>query len=73
MPATAMVDKDYLRPAEVARLFRVNPETVTRWAKEGWVQSARTPGGHRRYSVAEIDRLLAEGTERNGETGPETT
>ena len=37
-----------LTPAEVASLFRVDPKTVTRWAKSGKLTSIRTLGGHRR-------------------------
>jgi len=38
-----------LTPAEVATMFRVDPKTVTRWAKAGKLTSIRTLGGHRRY------------------------
>jgi hypothetical protein len=31
-----------LTPAEVAALFRVDPKTVTRWAKAGKLSSIRT-------------------------------
>lgn len=48
-----------LTPAEVASLFRVDPKTVTRWAKAGKVSSIRTLGGHRRYRESEIRRLLS--------------
>jgi hypothetical protein len=33
-----------LTPAEVAALFRVDPKTVTRWAKAGKLSSIRTLG-----------------------------
>jgi excisionase family DNA binding protein len=49
-----------LTPAEVAALFRVDPKTVTRWAKAGKLSAIRTLGGHRRYREAEIMRLLAQ-------------
>lgn len=57
---TAMQDapSPYLTPAEVARIFRVDPKTVTRWAKAGRLQSIRTPGGQRRYHRAEVEKLL---------------
>jgi excisionase family DNA binding protein len=48
-----------LTPSEVAKLFRVDPKTVTRWARAGKVTSIRTPGGHRRYVEVEIRALLA--------------
>ena len=47
-----------LTPAEVAAMFRVDPKTVTRWAKAGRIQSIRTLGGHRRYREAEVRALL---------------
>ena len=37
-----------LTPAEVASMFRVDPKTVTRWAKAGKLSAIRTLGGHRR-------------------------
>jgi excisionase family DNA binding protein len=47
-----------LTPAEVAAAFRVDPKTVTRWAKAGKLNSIRTLGGHRRYLEAEIRAIL---------------
>ena len=52
-------DADLLTPAEVARLFRVDPKTVSRWATEGKVSEIRTLGGHRRFRASEIYALLA--------------
>lgn len=43
-----------LTPAEVASMFRVDPKTVTRWAKAGKITAIRTIGGHRRYRESEI-------------------
>lgn len=51
-----------LTPAEVASLFRVDPKTVTRWAKSGKLSSIRTLGGHRRYRESEVRGLLTTGT-----------
>jgi excisionase family DNA binding protein len=47
-----------LTPAEVAAMFKVDPKTVTRWAKMGRLTSIRTLGGHRRYKEAEVRALL---------------
>ncbi|TRZ87257.1 MAG: helix-turn-helix domain-containing protein [Streptomycetaceae bacterium] len=47
-----------LTPGEVAALFRVDPKTVTRWAKAGKITSIRTLGGHRRYRESEVKELL---------------
>ena len=54
-----------LTPAEVAALFRVNPKTVTRWARAGKITAIRTLGGHRRFRASEIRRCL-EQMEREG-------
>jgi excisionase family DNA binding protein len=48
-----------LTPSEVASLFRVDPKTVTRWAKAGKLSAVRTLGGHRRYRESEVRDLLA--------------
>ncbi len=47
-----------LNPAEVAKLFRVDPKTVTRWAIAGKITAIRTLGGHRRYRQSEVQALL---------------
>jgi excisionase family DNA binding protein len=49
-----------LTPAEVARMFRVDPKTVTRWAKAGRLPCIRTPGGHRRYPEREVLAMMNE-------------
>jgi len=51
-----------LTPAEVATLFRVDPKTVTRWAKSGKLTSIRTLGGHRRYKESEVKAILLKTT-----------
>jgi excisionase family DNA binding protein len=47
-----------LTPSEVAAMFRVNPKTVTRWARAGKISAIRTLGGHRRFKASEIRRFL---------------
>jgi excisionase family DNA binding protein len=47
-----------LTPSEVASMFRVDPKTVTRWAKAGKLSAVRTLGGHRRYRESEVRELL---------------
>ena len=49
---------ELLTPAEVAELFRVNPKTVTRWARAGKISAIRTLGGHRRFRRDEIEAVL---------------
>ena len=54
-----------LTPAEVAAMFRVDPKTVTRWAKSGKLTSIRTLGGHRRYKESEVKALLQKTTTKS--------
>jgi excisionase family DNA binding protein len=56
-----------LTPSEVAAMFRVNPKTVTRWARAGKISAIRTLGGHRRFRAAEIKKFL-EQVEEGAET-----
>jgi excisionase family DNA binding protein len=56
---TAVDEGNLLTPAEVAKLFQVDPKTVTRWATKGRIRSVRTPGGHRRFRRQDIVDLLA--------------
>ena len=58
MTRRAVEGEALLTPAEVAALFRVDPKTVTRWAKAGKLTSLRTLGGHRRYRESEVRALL---------------
>ncbi|HLG92489.1 MAG TPA: BldC family transcriptional regulator [Acidimicrobiales bacterium] len=47
-----------LTPSEVAAMFRVNPKTVTRWARAGKLTALRTLGGHRRFRADEVRLCL---------------
>ena len=51
-------DDALLTPSEVAAMFRVNPKTVTRWARAGKISAIRTLGGHRRFRASEIRQFL---------------
>lgn len=53
-----MAEHELLTPAEVAVMFRVDPKTVTRWARAGRLSAIRTIGGHRRFRAAEVERFL---------------
>src|SRR5436853_114176 len=55
-----MAENELLTPGEVAIMFRVNPKTVTRWARAGKISAVRTLGGHRRFRASEIRRFLEE-------------
>jgi excisionase family DNA binding protein len=65
---TSSNQEKLLTPAEVASLFRVDPKTVTRWAKAGKLTSIRTLGGHRRYKESEVRALLKSIVPANSES-----
>ncbi|MGH3305685.1 MAG: BldC family transcriptional regulator [Streptosporangiaceae bacterium] len=56
-----------LTPAEVASMFRVDPKTVTRWARDGRLTAVRTLGGHRRYLESQVLALLRKARSARGE------
>jgi excisionase family DNA binding protein len=58
-----MADNELLTPGEVATLFKVNPKTVTRWARSGKISAVRTLGGHRRFRASDIRRVLERAAE----------
>lgn len=51
--------EELMTPGEVARLFAVDPKTVSRWANAGKISSVKTIGGHRRFLASEIRAKLA--------------
>jgi excisionase family DNA binding protein len=65
-PEDLTAPEQLLTPAEVAAMFRVNPKTVTRWARSGKLTAIRTLGGHRRFRASEIRHRLEE---MSGEQG----
>jgi excisionase family DNA binding protein len=53
-----MAEHELLTPAEVAVMFRVEPKTVSRWARAGKLSAIRTVGGHRRFRASDIQRFV---------------
>ena len=48
----------WLTLGEASTLLGVHPATVRQWSDEGKLDAFRTPGGHRRFARADIERLL---------------
>lgn len=49
----------WLSLGPASSLLGVDPDTLRRWADAGRVRSFATPGGHRRFSRADLDRIQA--------------
>lgn len=49
----------WLKPAEAAGLFGVDPRSLRNWARAGKINAQRTMGGHRRYLESEIRATIA--------------
>jgi len=51
---------------QAAKYLGVAQSTIRKWSDQGRVPAFYTPGGHRRYRRADLDRFL----ERSGPGGP---
>ena len=58
MSPSATRDQDWLGLSEASRLLGVSPATLRRWSDAGRLRVFTTPGGHRRFSKAALERLL---------------
>jgi len=43
---------------EAADLLGVHPSTITRWVREGILESRRLPGGRLRFKLDDLEKLL---------------
>lgn len=48
----------YITPIEAQRRYGYHPKTLSRWADEGKIQSIKSPGGHRRYLVDSLEKVV---------------
>jgi putative resolvase len=48
----------YLTPIEAQKRYGYHPKTLSRWADEGKIQYIKSPGGHRRYLIESLERLV---------------
>jgi excisionase family DNA binding protein len=55
----------YLTPNQVADLLMVKPITVRKWAQNGELKAALTPGGHRRFLPDDVNDFLAQRKKSN--------
>jgi hypothetical protein len=51
--------KRNLLASKLAEALNLSPDTVGRYAKSGLIPFEKTPGGHRRYNLGEVQLALA--------------
>jgi excisionase family DNA binding protein len=47
-----------LRASEICKLYSISRRTLYRWIKSGKISGVRTPGGHLRFDIDEVERLF---------------
>jgi excisionase family DNA binding protein len=58
LPKGRRAETAWLGLSEASRLLGVSPATVRRWSDAGRLRVFTTPGGHRRFARAALERLL---------------
>ena len=58
MNRSASRNPDWVGLSEASRVLGVSPATLRRWSDAGRLRVFTTPGGHRRFSRASLERLL---------------
>lgn len=63
-------EDEYVGPHEVARVLRMSPMTVMRWASHGWLSHSITLAGNRRFRREDLQaRAEQMKRQRNGGNG----
>lgn len=57
VPRSTSSDPTWLSLDEAAKRLNVHPATLREWADKGRIRAMRTPGGHRRFSEADVREL----------------
>ncbi|HZT06676.1 MAG TPA: helix-turn-helix domain-containing protein [Chloroflexota bacterium] len=57
-PSPAVLSPEWIAIGRACQMLGVNPATLRHWTSTGKVHVYRTPGGHRRFSAAEIASLV---------------
>lgn len=59
MSRVASTSPTWLSLQEASRRLDIHPATLRDWADKGRIRTFRTPGGHRRFSEADVDAMGA--------------
>ena len=57
-----MIDEKLYSPKEASEILGVHIKTLQKWDRIGVIKAHRTPGGRRKFSQSEINRLLNKST-----------
>jgi len=55
---------ELITPKKAAKILGVLPNTLRNWVESGKITAFRTLGGHRRYYLEEINKLLENKTNK---------
>src|SRR5215831_20051492 len=55
---TARREPEWMTLGQAARFLGVAQSTIRKWSDQGRVPAFYTPGGHRRYRRADLDKFL---------------
>ena len=58
-PPAGKGDGRLLTIGQAAELLGVHPLTIRNWSEKGTIRCLRTPGGHRRYRLQDLQRAIA--------------
>jgi excisionase family DNA binding protein len=59
------MNNNLLTISQASKLLHVSQRTLRNWEKDGKISSIKTVGGHRRYSMTELNKFLDLKEERN--------
>jgi excisionase family DNA binding protein len=65
-PKREAAASDWVTLARACEVLGVDESTVRRWADAGRLRVFRTPGGHRRFSLANLQEMVAGDTRHRG-------
>ena len=51
------MSKKYYTSRDVSEMFQLNESTIKRWADAGKLRCSKTPGGHRKFTAAQVEEF----------------
>ena len=54
-----MSETEYLSSTEAAKALDITPATLRAWERKGYIHATRPPGGWRRFTREEVERVKA--------------